>query len=108
MTAEISQELAIRMAACLRDMTKWSGVGFSHPGTNALAEARAIVALLPEPVNPDLVEARKLADYHSERARIKRLTPYSAGTYDHDPVIVALLAALTRGRELALKARDGE
>jgi len=52
--SEISQELVERMVAFIRDAATWPVVGCD--------EAREIAKLLPEPVDPDLIEVRRLAD----------------------------------------------
>jgi hypothetical protein len=74
-------------------------------GSALVAEARAIVALLPEPVDADLVEARRLAvGFRSgEKIRDEILT----GERDSEEAIQALLAAIRRGRALERDSREG-
>ena len=52
---EIAPEIVERCVALVRGLADGSIVAAGYP------EARAIVALLPEPVDPDLIEARHVA-----------------------------------------------
>jgi hypothetical protein len=59
MTENVSPEMVERMIALLRSqVAKMDGETFV---TEGVAEARAIVAALPAPIDPDLVLARNLA-----------------------------------------------
>jgi len=73
-------------------------------------EARAIVALLPEPVDPDLVEARELAAVASEKLSHPWAPKIRAGEKDDAPQagVSLALAAIRRGRALAAAEREGE
>lgn len=116
MTAKIPQEAVERMVALVR------GMAVGDPRIAACphcTEARAIVAMLPEPVDPDLPEVREDLALFYENENAKRVWPDSgfqetmiadvrAGRLDHTPPIRFGLIAFKRGRELALKARDGE
>lgn len=91
MTAEISQEAVERMVALVCTIA-------GPDGFNLLAmhaEAIDIVALLPEPVDPDEAIVREIIDNHM-RQNVS-WSPQAMG-----------MALLKRGRELALKAREGE
>lgn len=89
--SEISQELAARMAAFVRD---WVA---NDPYPSALlTEARAIVALLPKPVDPDLEEAKAIA-FKNGWGRVS----------DDSGIVIVLLKALRRGRELS-RTQSGE
>jgi len=66
-----------------------------------LAEARAIVAELPEPVDADLLTARELAalgQVHSTAAE-----KYRKGMYDNDTCIKQTVQALRHAREEGVK-----
>jgi hypothetical protein len=59
-TPEIAPEVVERAIALVRDMSAVKGI-LTEDGINEdYAEARALVALLPEPVDADLIEARKI------------------------------------------------
>jgi len=93
--SEISQKLQDRMAALVRDLLDWDD-NVSHKLLSpVIANARAIAALLPAPIDPDLIEARRLAEpwliYDNP----------GSGDNDDSPTVQALLAAIKRGRELA-------
>lgn len=89
MTA-ISPELVERMVEVIRQMDAASG------GSALFAEARAIAALMPAPVDPDLVLARKIADRVTDCGY-----DYHAGLKDAYPIVAGILAGIKRGRELA-------
>lgn len=92
-------DIAKRMEALVREM---AGAGDIRAMTD---EARAIVALLPEPVDADLVEARRLAvSFRSgEKIRDEILTCER----DAEEAIQALLAAIKHGRALERDSREG-
>lgn len=107
---EVGPEVVERMIALVRAVS-------GHGGTMVnLSEARAIVALLPEPVDADLLEARERAiallsktavsngipDQHPAIIRIRE------GRGDHNSFVVDILAAIKRGRELATTDSRGE
>ncbi|KKC25795.1 hypothetical protein [Sphingomonas sp. SRS2] len=96
---EISEDVVERMVSLVRgiaaERAKWADPGDWHAINTAQGdEARAIVALLPEPVDPDIAEVNRLVDE----------SPMVGG------VIVQswMLKALKRGRELALTSHQGE
>jgi len=71
---------------------KIDGEALSHSGGTWAAEARAIVALLPVPVDPDIAIATKLAhDLYPMRAE-----PFHAGS----SLIRDIASGIKRGREL--------
>ena len=81
---EISQELVERMAALVRavaDVPKDSALGQS----GYASEARAIVAELPKPVDPDLIEAEAI---------------FGKWQGGDQKMIDMVLSAIRRGREL--------
>lgn len=90
--SEVGPEVVERMIALVRAVSE-------HGGTMVnLAEARAIVALMPEPVDADRVEVRRIvADALPQKLRAGIL----AGDEDHTVSITAPLACLKRGRALA-------
>ncbi len=112
MTNEISAEVVDRMAALVRDAVAISRdgknifKGVSRERTEAfLGEAIAIDALLPKPVDPDLIEARKIAKSYGiieiENGLTDERTVIGCGYADRNPSIGAVLRAIKRGRELA-------
>lgn len=107
MTAEITQELAVRMAALVRNIVNYEAVDdIEKPLAD---EARAIVALLPEPVDPDLVECREILACEAEtKGWTAHALRWRAGAWDDESTIISYMKVLKRGRELALKAREGE
>lgn len=92
--AEIGREVVERMAMLVREM---AGDGTSGRAMAAYIEARAIVALLPAPVDLDLIEARKLAATRGDDMDAHIL----AGSYDNFEVVAYRLEGIKRGRELA-------
>ncbi len=63
----------------------------------------AIVALLPEPVDADLVEARKVVRENNRMASYN----YEDGSFDATPIVQCALAAIRRGRALERDSREG-
>ncbi len=96
----IEPELVARMEALVRGLA----VGPNYAGISGYrTEARAIVALLPKQIDPDVVEVRHLAEdfgWYSCNA----LPMLRDGSYDDRQLNRDLLKAIKRGRELA--ARD--
>jgi len=95
--SEISQEVIERMVALVRKMEPEG----SHSGSYTLrredyVEAHAIAALLPEPVDPDLIEARELAFPGAEEFTDE----IAAGKWDTHPVVLNVFRAIKRGRAL--------
>jgi hypothetical protein len=101
----IDPALVARMVALVRTAAAWKNSVVSEGFDNRLAEtaneAREIVAFLPKPVDPDLIEARRVAatifDGHLWASAIL------AGKKDEDQAsgVSLALAAIKRGRELA-------
>lgn len=95
---EISDDLASRMAVLIRRLIAEAEenlldpelVGYK-PGP-LLTEARAIVALLPEPVDADREEAKQIA---------------AEWYFKWEPHIDPLTAAIRRGRALERDSREG-
>jgi hypothetical protein len=93
-----------RMEAVLRRMhAMHNGIAGGLPSMDIYAEASAIVDLLPELVDPDIQMARDVAaDAHDQKTAIPDyLTFMRSGAYDDEPVVIAALAGIKRGRELA-------
>lgn len=107
----ISNELINRMEAFVRDMAV-KGFGCDPQTTIYMTagqfdEARAIVAELPQPVDPDLLEARAAAGdalagytngYQTYASGV--INAVRTGNDDDHPTVVAALAAIKRGRAL--------
>lgn len=72
--------------------------------SHLIQEARDAVALLPEPVDADLVEARRIAAARCSDPldRIRFLN----GENDDGVAVPAILAGLKRGRELGQKVHE--
>lgn len=109
--AAIPAEAIARMVDHVRRVcAKYAHVKEGHGNFNEdLLEVRAIHALLPPPIDPDLLEARRLAvealvekgGFGAEKLRDDLLT----GKRDNDPAAVkAILNGIKRGRELAVSA----
>jgi len=106
---DISPEVVERAIALLRryvsDCRTCSVAGYF------LTEARAIVALLPEPADPDIAEVREdlALFYEKENESGSAPIPYCAdmiaevraGKRDHEAPIRFGLIALKRGRQLS-------
>lgn len=73
-----------------------------------LADARAIVALLPEPVDPDLLIAREVAANTlvalGASSEMIAAADIREGTGDDKIIMHAVLFAIKRGRELAAQS----
>lgn len=62
--------------------------------------AKALI--LPDPVDPDLLEAREIcAKYWDKEECPSHAENYRSGCYDYDNPIALTVAAIKRGRELA-------
>lgn len=74
------------------------------PIGNLILEARAMVAELPPPVDPDLIEAREMAAVrYSQRGETQLALvarPYRSGLNDEHWDVQTALAGIKRGREL--------
>jgi hypothetical protein len=94
--AKFPPELSDRMVALVRKVATSNLDGTLH-------EAQEIAKLLPEPpVDPDLIEARKIA--HSTHAHVTDDRSFLDGTYDDGDFVQSTLAAIKRGRELEREA----
>jgi len=112
--ADTKPDVTTRMEALVR------GLAEGHRGSwtwaaEKIDEARAIVALLPEPVDPDLIEAReivaKCCKWFSNAADQRLMVPSILdGSWDEAKagLVQATLAAIKRGRELALAGETGK
>ena len=99
--SEIAPELVSRMIALIETVAA-NGKNTSSGVMGYADEAKAIIALLPEPVDPDLIEARKISLAYGLPAALHRLTMRrtKAGEADGKVAIQSVLEALKRGREL--------
>lgn len=93
----VGPEVVERMIALVRELAKVTTIKAPW-----IIEARAIVALLPEPIDGDLVEARECAA-QAQLLAVGELT--RAGKMDDQPIVIAALAAIKRGRALAAGGR---
>lgn len=94
----ISDELVERMVTFLRKLDKWDG---SYALASDMTEARAIVAKLPQPVDPDLLEARAIeARICREVENSRDAERVERGEFDERPGMQGVLAAIKRGRAL--------
>lgn len=104
--SEISQELAQRMAAHLRECAEVSNIRPNSPETQRrFDEMKAIVAELPEPVDPLLIEAREIVKVISQSERgIHRyaMDNIDAGEWDNLAIVRSTLAGLKRGHALGV------
>ena len=83
-------EAVERAIALVRKMAE------AAPRSPDAIEAADIVALLPVPVDPDLLLAREMAEFFWEPASYK----IRIGAHDDKPGVQACLAAIKKGREL--------
>ena len=110
MTQEITPELQARMVALVRQMHEKGRdrIEFSMPArdwtSEAYAEARAIVAELPAPVDPDLLIAREVACNNSRwTLGDAQWMAVIEGRQDHIPMVKCALAAIKRIRQEGAK-----
>lgn len=100
---DLSPETVGKLVALVRRMALADKAEFVAMGTGcreAYAEADAIVAELPEPVDPDLAEARAMAASFSDRNDVSH-ADFMNGDMDSGDEVQQLLAAIKRGRALA-------
>ncbi len=94
---EVAPEIVERMVALIETLAA-NGKNTSSGVMGYADEAKAIVKLLPEPIDPDLPDARKIAatdGMATLRAGI------IAGNYDHAYGVKVALAGIKRGRHLS-------
>jgi hypothetical protein len=97
----IPPELVARCVALVRRM----GVDDPYSASNNDYEvARAITKLLPAPIDPDLIEARKLVSVFC----IMSADSYIDGSQDDTPFIRIATKAIKRGRSLAHTQEAGQ
>lgn len=89
---DIPTHLQPRVVALLRKMSR------SHLNGDWMEEARAIVAKLPEPPDPLLIEAREIAVAHHPHKDMEHA--FRSGAFDSGPSVTIALAALRRGQEI--------
>jgi hypothetical protein len=105
--ADISPELVERMVALVRDLhADHLRYDLHDREQNFCKRTAAIVADLPVPVDPDLIEAREIAAARYSREDQKRLV--LDGKWDCGEPVVAALAGIKRGRELAALTHEME
>lgn len=99
---EISPELVERMVALVRHMARDVVARDIH-----FNEARTIVAELPKPVDPDLIEAREVVcGYHHDKHpespwHINQAARVRSGALDSLRDVQAAYHGIKRGRELS-------
>ncbi len=98
--SEVGPEVVERMIALVRGMASNDD---PHPHYD---EARAIVALLPEPVDADLIEAREVAAavFDNGGSHPSIASGLRAGKRDGGIDVTVALAAIKRGRALEKEA----
>lgn len=92
---EIAPELVERMVALVRGMVALPEAS-ARPHGAAFEKAREIAALLPEPIDPDLIEAIALVN--------SKIDISGAATKAQHWAVQMALACIKRGRELAAKS----
>jgi len=92
----ISQELVERAFALVREAGKMPDNGFC---LRVREEASAIVALLSKPVDPDLIEARAIAE-DTPWFSANQLAALRSGGHDDAMAVKVILKAIKRGRTL--------
>lgn len=88
---DIAPEVVERMVALVRAMAVVRGPPWSRHSLNPFGEAKAIVALLPEPIDPDVLEAGSICTGMNERG-------YFFANAEQACAIA--LAGIKRGRKL--------
>lgn len=101
--AAVPAELVERMVALVRGIRGSGSLCYAKEVEHLYDEASAIAALLPEPVDPDLIEARKIVAERNGNLRIEcgYRQRVLDGQEDDHPAVMNTLAAIKRGRELA-------
>jgi hypothetical protein len=104
--SEMKPEVIERMVALVRAMGGNSSFGRPYQDGETIQfssshydTARAIVTALPVPVDPDLIEARRISISFKSGERIS--SEILAGERDSEEAVQAILVAIKRGRELA-------
>lgn len=107
MSAALDPALVERMVALVRDLHADHVKHGAHDYVqDFVARTAAIVAELPKPIDPDLIEAREMAEALGW-ASANRLEDLRTGRMDDFQGVKALLDALKRGRELQREASRG-
>lgn len=101
MSQDISPELVERMVALVRQCAGQPLHGQALHDVDV--EAQSIVAQLPEPIDPDLMEARQIAAFHAGAARDGTMN----GEWDNSLYVQNALKGIKRGRELASLSQPG-
>jgi len=101
-------ERAIGLAQWMEHVRGLHADYYTRWGFEAWERARAIVALLPEPVDADLIAAREMAAVEADKLGHKWVPRILAGEKDEDPQagVSLALAAIKRGRALAAGDRS--
>jgi hypothetical protein len=103
--ADTKPDVTARMEALVRRMASET---HGRRGSD-YDEARAIVALLPELVDPDLIEARRLvAEKFDGGTKSLNGDAVRAGARDHAHDVQLAYSCIKRGRELALAGETGK
>lgn len=108
----LSAELVERMITCVRGLAAHWETADPIDIDRRIEEARAIVAELPAPVDPDLIEAREVVcGYHHDKHpespwHVEQAAAVRAGVRDSMLDVQAALFGIKRGRELAALARE--
>lgn len=106
---KISPELVARMEQLVRDLHEDHIKHGAHDYVqDFVSRAAAIVADLPKPVDPDLIEARRVAEHRSSvRGYLYPLDAFCQGHRDDGDDVQIALAAIKRGRALASSGNGG-
>lgn len=104
-TPERDPALWDRMEALVRSLSEAKSSAGEDPrwypiSKHAISEARAIVADLPKPVDPDLIEAREVC-FRESLSESREDSTYLKGGLDNSLSMRCALAAIKRGRELS-------
>lgn len=102
--SEIEPETVDRMVALIRRVAAELDHYHGYAANAMQMEGRAIVALLPEPVDPDLIEARKIVASLCYRVDTDGYVRVMKGRNDSGLNVRETLAGIKRGRELATSA----
>jgi hypothetical protein len=92
---DIPDEVVERMVALVKDAAGTAGIA---PVSAVEAEARAIMALLPQPIDPLLLRAREIAAQEFETIEMRVTAGRTRlGLHDDSPTVQAAFRAFQEG-----------
>ena len=112
MNDEMPKELVDRMADLCRNIWNSPSLAYAKEVDHLYQEACAIKVMLPEKIDPDLLEARELlATFYAEEpfsgVYKKAMIEVRAGLRDDKPDVRGFLKAIKHGRAIASMGSSG-